>query len=269
MSEQGDKLTYEVIGLAMQVHRKLGPGLDEVFYHELLSAKLKAAGVEHLFKPHGKLVHRGITVDEFEPDLVLPDRLVPELKTLWGAFAPEHFVQLTSYLKFWRIQTGLLIDFAKESLIHKRFVFSDEEPPPVSAGELIQQAPSLAKAHPLLTPLCESLARIYAAYRLGYRDTTYRGLLDADLRAEGVGSGNQPIAAICCDGERLGEAKLNCLLVEHHCPVMVLSLRDEIRAADRATLLTWLKYLDLPWGLIVNFGKRTLGTRFVIHPRTR
>ena len=52
-----DKLSYAVIGKAMEVHRELGPGVDECFYHELLVETLRAAGIEHESKPRGQLLH--------------------------------------------------------------------------------------------------------------------------------------------------------------------------------------------------------------------
>ena len=74
-----DKLSYAVIGKAMEVHRELGPGVDECFYHELLVEKLCAAGIEHQSKPRGQLMHRGRVADVFEPDIVIGSRLVLEL----------------------------------------------------------------------------------------------------------------------------------------------------------------------------------------------
>ena len=98
-----DPFSYAVIGKAMEVHRELGPGVDEIFYHELLSERLRAAGIEHLFRPRENLVHRGIIADTFEPDLVFPGQSVAELKCLRGTFDPEHYLQVICYEKFWRV----------------------------------------------------------------------------------------------------------------------------------------------------------------------
>jgi GxxExxY protein len=253
----------------MRVHRELGPGLDEIFYHELLSAHLKAAGVEHLFKPRQALVHRGRTADVFEPDIVLPSRLIPELKVLWTGFAPENYVQLKSYLKFWKIPVGLLFDFGKESLIHERFVFTDVPAPPVDAAAWAQQAPAFVEDAALARALCSCVARIAGEYGLGYRDTTYRGLLTADLLAEGVGCVPDPTAIVRSAGRPLGEAKLRCLAVENRCAVLVLALRTEIHAADRAILQSCLRHLGFKWGLAVHFGKKQVELRWVSAPRSQ
>src|SRR2546425_13155714 len=77
-----DRFSYLVIGKAMETHRELGPGLDEIFYHELLAVKLKAAGIPHEFKPSGRLIHRGIVADDFEADLIMSQDLALELKVL-------------------------------------------------------------------------------------------------------------------------------------------------------------------------------------------
>jgi hypothetical protein len=39
---------------------------------------------------------------------------------------------------------------------------------------------------------------------------------------------------------------------------MILALQDEVTSSDRAVLQTYLKYLDLTWGLAVNFGKQNI-----------
>jgi len=268
MVETNDKLSYAVIGKAMEVHRELGPGLDEILYHELLSARLTAAGIEHEFKPHGRLEHRGLVADEFEADLLVPRRLVVELKTLRDTFAPEHFVQIICYLKFWGVEIGLLMDFAKESLIHRRVAYSRAQPAPLSISDLVSQMPGFVTDKPLAASLCEALVRILSMYGPGYRDTTYRGLVFADLSAEKIACVRDPTANIHGDGLTAREAKLNCLAVPEKCALLILALRDHISAADRAILQTYLKHLDLPWGLVVNFGKRELELMYVSHPET-
>ena len=124
MKEDAGGLSYRAIGAAMECHRELGPGLNELFYHELLRQKLKAAGIKHQFKPTGQLFHRDLLVDQFEADLIIGDDLDLELKALWGTFAPEHLLQIICYLKFWRLRAGLLIDFGKESLVVRRIQFT-------------------------------------------------------------------------------------------------------------------------------------------------
>lgn len=63
--EQKDEYSYDLIGLAMEVHRELGPGLDERFCHQLLASKLDVKDIPYRFKPHGKLIHRGLLYAEF------------------------------------------------------------------------------------------------------------------------------------------------------------------------------------------------------------
>jgi GxxExxY protein len=263
MSLAQEELSYAVIGKAMEVHRELGPGVDEIFYHELLGERLRAAGIEHLYKPRRALGHRGQTVDMFEPDLVFPGCLIVELKWLWGAFAPEHFLQLKSYLKFWRIKDGLLLDFGKESLVPKRYIFEDSPGSPLDVAQAVAEATSTGVQIQLAEALCGAVAKVDASHGLGYRDTTYRALLDAELRAEGVGCILAPLATIRAGDRRLGESRLPCLAVANQGAVMLLAQRDGIRAADQAILQSWLRHLGFPWGAIVHFGKRAVQLRWV------
>jgi len=264
-----DQVSYAVIGEAMRVHRELGPGLDEVFYHELLSERLRHAGIEHLFKPREALIHRGQTADVFEPGLVLPGRLIPELKVLWGGFEPEHCLQLQTYLKFWKIPVGLLFDFGKESLVHKRFAFTDSPLPPVDGDTLASPAPAFVTNRELAHQIGRSLGRIWTSHGAGYRDTTYRGLLVADLWAENLKCVPRPTAPVRCGNVGLGEARLRCIAVENECAIRVLALRDEIRAADRAVLQSCLRHLGYRWGLVVHFGRWAIELRWVSAPALR
>lgn len=264
---RGDtQLTYAVIGKAMEVHNELGPGLQEWFYHEILSEKLRAAEVPHRSKCGGRLIHRGVQADEFEADLLFDERLVVEAKVLEKAFAPDHFTQIMCYQKFWSIPVGLLFDFGKEKLVFQRVVFERDSPPFIPQEDFVESSPSYVSQHGILIDLWERLARVYH-YGLGYRDTTYRGLISADLAADGVEHRVRPMARVCCDNKSYGESQLHCMAIDGTYAIMALALQENIRAMDRAIMQTYLRLLKLRWGVIVNFGKKHFQHKFVQQPR--
>jgi GxxExxY protein len=267
MASFDDKFSYEVIGKVMEVHRELGPGLEEVFYHDLLAEKLAAAGIPHQVKPRGRLFHHGILADEFEPDFLVGQELIVELKALWGQFVPENLLQVICYLKFWGLPAGLLFDFGKESLLTKRIPHFERKPatgevrisPDERAGSADQGALDL---------VAESLRSVLALHGLGYRDTTYRGLMFAELTHRGIPCIRDPMVPVYGSAGVLGQAKLPCLVLPDCCSLFVTALRDSRQAADRAVLQTYLEHLGLPWGLHVNFGREQLFTQLARRPNS-
>src|SRR6185503_13236363 len=162
-------LSFAIIGKAIDVHGELGPGVDELFHHEELTRRLLAAEIEHLYKPRKALMHRGHIADIFEPDLVIPEKLICELKRLRGTFARHHFVQLKGYMKFWGVSDGLLLDFGKESLLPRRYIIHDTPVAPLDVNQAMAQAP-LCAPNTLTHALVEAVARLTAEYGVGYRD---------------------------------------------------------------------------------------------------
>ena len=262
-----DDLSYETIGKAMEVHRRLGPGLDELFYHELLAHRLQAAGIQHEYKPRGKLVHKGIVADEFEADLLVGDKLVIELKVLGEGFHPEHLLQIMCYQKFWQRPIGLRFDFGKESLFHKRIAYTPTKPD-WSPSDVLATPPAFVSDRDTLAMVAESIRVIAGTYGLGYRASTYRGLLHAGLGATGTPIVRQPTVTVPAEGLSSQQAQLDCIVVNGRCAINVTALQELQRAADRAILQTCLRLLNLPWGLVVNFGKQQIETQFACAPRS-
>ena len=262
MKMEIDRLTYLVNGKAMRVHREIGPGLDEIVYHERFCELLSAAGIEHQFKPRGQLVHRGTAADVFEADIIIPDLLCLECKAFRGEFVPDHECQIICYQKFWRIRTGLLLNFGRQSLAIKRMLFDEPQRRVITAQDLLGSAPPDIVDQPLAWTLGGALSRLYATYSLGYRATTYRGLILAELSAEQIPCSSDVVAQVPCS-RGVREVRLDCLVIDQQCALMILALQDQVTASDRAVLQTYLKYLDLPWGLAVDFGKHELQVRFV------
>ena len=125
-----DKLTEQVIGLAMKVHRALGPGFVEFVYRNALIHDLHKAGVSVEVEKPIKVRYEGVIVGEFNVDLLIQDWLIIELKAV-RTLTEEHEVQTVNYLTATEQDFGLLLNFGAKSLQFKRkFRRINDEPPP-------------------------------------------------------------------------------------------------------------------------------------------
>ena len=123
-SKIDDSLTEKVIGLAIEVHRVLGPGLLESAYEECLCCELRMHGLAFKRQVPLSVVYKKVTLDcGYRLDLVVEDRLILELKTV-EKLLPVHEAQLLTYLRLSGIETGLLVNFSSALLKHgiKRMV---------------------------------------------------------------------------------------------------------------------------------------------------
>jgi len=106
-----NKITGQIIGGAIEVHRHLGPGLLESAYEACLAYELgqRGLGVERQ-KPL-PIVYKDIKLDQgYRIDLLIENKVIVELKVV-EALTNVHEAQLLSYLKFSGCSIGLLINF--------------------------------------------------------------------------------------------------------------------------------------------------------------
>jgi GxxExxY protein len=106
-----NELSNRVIGLCIEVHRELGPGLLESAYEEALAYELTLAGIKFERQRDMPLLYKGIRLDcGYRLDLVVEGELILELKTV-SELLPVHHAQVLTYLKLERRSLGLLINF--------------------------------------------------------------------------------------------------------------------------------------------------------------
>ena len=104
-------LTPQVIGAAIKIHRKLGPGLLESAYGACLAYELGELGLSVERQKAVPLVYETVKLDcGFRADLVVEGKVVVELKCK-EALHPVDEAQLLSYLRLLGIPVGLLINF--------------------------------------------------------------------------------------------------------------------------------------------------------------
>jgi GxxExxY protein len=104
-------LTRDIIGAAVKIHRRLGPGLLESAYEECLSYELEQFGKRVERQRAVPLFYEAVKLDcGFRADLVVDGRVIVELKCK-DAFHPVDEAQLLSHLRLLNIPLGLLINF--------------------------------------------------------------------------------------------------------------------------------------------------------------
>jgi len=117
--EQTYDLAGRVIGLAMIVHRTLGPGFNESVYHNALCLELAEAGMDFESKSKLCVFYKDKPVGDFEADLIVESALIVELKAVEN-LVKAHEVQLVNYLATTKMNDGLLLNFGAESLQYRK-----------------------------------------------------------------------------------------------------------------------------------------------------
>ena len=114
-----EELTGRVIGCAMTVHRKLGPGFLESVYQNALAHELRKAGIGVVCEKPLVVMYDGIVVGEFSADMIVEEAVLIENKAV-QALVVAHEVQLVNYLNATGKDLGLLINFGGSKLEVKR-----------------------------------------------------------------------------------------------------------------------------------------------------
>ncbi len=115
--QKADKLSREVIGAAIEVHRLKGPGLLENIYERCLMRELELRQIATANQRLVRIEYKGLVFDEpLRFDVLVEDCLLLELKCV-QEILPIHKAQLLSYMKLLNIPLGLLINFHEVKLV--------------------------------------------------------------------------------------------------------------------------------------------------------
>jgi GxxExxY protein len=132
-SERLNRITEDIIGAAIEVHRALGPGLLESAYEACEAFELGERGRKVARQVPLPLVYKSVKLDYgYRLDLLVDDLVIVEIKAV-VALNDVHKAQFLSYLKLSGLNVGLLINFNVKILKHGivRVVNNLPEPPRV------------------------------------------------------------------------------------------------------------------------------------------
>ena len=112
-----NKLTEAIIGAAIEVHQRLGPGLLETAYRKCLAYELRKRGFEVVKEQPIPVVYDDVHLEcGFRADLLVNGSVVVELKAK-SAIHPVDKAQTLSHLRLMNLQVGLLLNFHEVKLV--------------------------------------------------------------------------------------------------------------------------------------------------------
>lgn len=117
--EDINQLTHKIIGCAMQVHRVLGNGFQELIYQRSLAIEMRYVGLEFEREKEMKIYYRDEEVGTRRVDFFVEGKVIIELKAL-EKLEDVHKAQAINYCEAYNIADGLLINFGGKSLDFKR-----------------------------------------------------------------------------------------------------------------------------------------------------
>jgi GxxExxY protein len=112
-------LTGKIIGCAMEVHKFLGNGFQEVIYQRSLEIEMKSQGLKFSREFVMPIDYKGTQVGKRRVDFFVEGKIMVELKAVIQ-LEDVHLAQAINYLEAYKMEIGLLINFGSKSLQFKR-----------------------------------------------------------------------------------------------------------------------------------------------------
>ena len=114
-------LSYRIIGLAIEVHNKLGYGFLEKVYENALMILFRREGINAKQQSPITVYFEGKVVGEYFADILVEDKIILELKSL-EKITDVHKAQALNYLKATGLRLAIIINFGKKKLEYERLV---------------------------------------------------------------------------------------------------------------------------------------------------
>ena len=117
--EELDRISNEVIGAAIEVHRVLGPGLLESAYEQSIAWELGLRNFQLRRQVPIPVLYKDLRIEEgYRVDIIVNEGVILELKCV-DALDPIHTAQVLTYLKMTALKLGMLLNFKVDVMRHE------------------------------------------------------------------------------------------------------------------------------------------------------
>ena len=111
--------TGRIIACALEVHKILGNGFQEVIYQRALSIEMNLQGIEHIREKKMEIFYKSEKIGTRRVDFLVLSNISVEIKAVIE-LEDVHLAQAINYLEAYNLEVGLLINFGAKSLEFKR-----------------------------------------------------------------------------------------------------------------------------------------------------
>jgi GxxExxY protein len=236
------------------VQNEVGKGRQEEAYHRACVLWFENHRLPVVSKLPHRLMLRGEEAHSLFPDFVAWDSISVELKAVPRRTNREELVQLFDYLKFRGDRVGLLVNMGLDRVEIERIAY---DPPKT---EFIENWKSWTdrignEDRAVGLAIRDAFHAVFTEHTTGYGEEIITKLVLCALRQQGLFVSNNPVAKAFYRSVEVHESALACLVVNDRVVLTFSGLFDSNDFnVNRAR--TYLKALDLNWGIAANFGKR-------------
>ena len=116
-------ITEKIIGASFEVHKFMGNGFQELIYQRALAWEFSQAGLSFAREIEQQIFYKELAepIGTRRADFVVEGKVLVEIKAIIE-LDDVHLAQVLNYLKAYRLEVGLLINFGSKSLTFKRLV---------------------------------------------------------------------------------------------------------------------------------------------------
>jgi len=114
-----EDLTRRIIGCAIEVHKRLGNGFQEVIYQRALEIEMSLADLSYVREMEMSIHYRDKAIGTRRVDFFVENTIMVELKAVIK-LEDVHLAQAVNYVEAYHMEVGLLLNFGAKSLEFKR-----------------------------------------------------------------------------------------------------------------------------------------------------
>jgi GxxExxY protein len=114
-----EKLTHAIIGAALEVHKYMGNGFQEVVYQRTLAIEMQLRNIAFEREKEMPLEYKGYDVGMRRVDFFVEEKIMVEIKAVIN-LEDVHLAQAMNYVEAYNLHIGLLINFGSKSMQFKR-----------------------------------------------------------------------------------------------------------------------------------------------------
>ena len=254
-------------GCFFEVQNEVGLGRGERAYQRACEIWLEGRGVPFRSRAGHHLRLGGEIAHTLFPDLVVWDEITVELKAVARTVGAGELAQLFDYLKRRGDRLGLLVNMGLDRVAIERVVYEAAEPTIKEcwdywAGRIEGRDREIGQE------IRQATRAVFDEHGTGYSHEVTANLFAFELTRRGLSHSASPVCTASYRSVVVDESPLDCIQVENRI-VVVFTALFSTNTFNINRGQSYLKSLNLPWGVAINFGRTHLeitGLRHALQP---